>query len=132
MYWAERVPADGTAELSPITLAAARANLLRVHQAHQPQLPEGARRYYSGGMFGISRRRYWGWGGGSALVPPTQTESLLEDQLRLLAAPPAGGRDDPLAAPRSYVAVVERSPEAVLGVPSAKEEASYHVVFGRW
>jgi len=133
LYWAERVPADGAAELSPITLAAARANLRRVHQAHEPQLPEGMRQYYGGGMFGFSRRRYWRrWGGGSALVPPSQTTSLLEKELRVLGTPPRPGEPDPLARPRSYVAVVEQSPEVALGVPSAEEEESYHVVFGEW
>jgi len=132
-YWAERVPTDGAVELSPITLSAARANLHRVHQAHEPQLPEGMRQYYGGGMFGFSRRRYWRrWGGGSALVPPSQTTSLLEKELRVLSTPPRQGQPDPLAQPRSYVAVVEQSPEVALGVPSAEEEESYHVVFGRW
>ena len=133
LYWAEGVPADGAAELSQITLSAARANLRRVHQAHEPQLPEGMRGYYRGGMFGFSRRRYWRrWGGGSALVPPSQTTSLLEQELRVLGGAPRQGEPDPLARPRSYVAVVEQSPEVALGVSSADEEESYHVVFGRW
>jgi len=132
LYWAERVPADGTAELSPINLADARSNLSRVHRAHEPALPEGMRQYRRGGMFGFSRRRYWGWASNSAMVPPSQSTSLMEKQLRLLTTPPAQGQADPLARPRSYVAVVEQSPEVPLGVSSAEEEESYHVVFGRW
>jgi hypothetical protein len=34
--------------------------------------------------------------------------------------------------PGSYVAVVDQSPEVVLGVASARQEASYHVVLGKW
>ncbi len=34
--------------------------------------------------------------------------------------------------PRSYVAIVERSPEMELGTPSAQEEAGFHVILGRW
>ncbi len=34
--------------------------------------------------------------------------------------------------PGSYVAVVERSPEVVLGVPSPREEPSSHVIIGQW
>jgi hypothetical protein len=34
--------------------------------------------------------------------------------------------------PRSYVAIVDRSPETELGTPSAEEEAGFHVVVGRW
>ncbi len=33
---------------------------------------------------------------------------------------------------RSYVAVVEASPDAELGTPAAKEEASFHLVVGKW
>jgi hypothetical protein len=34
--------------------------------------------------------------------------------------------------PRSFVAIVEKSPEVVLGLDSAREEASLHVVVGQW
>ena len=34
--------------------------------------------------------------------------------------------------PRTFVAIVERSPEVVLGLDSAREEASLHVVVGQW
>ncbi|MCH8046597.1 MAG: hypothetical protein IID44_23060 [Planctomycetes bacterium] len=33
---------------------------------------------------------------------------------------------------RSYVAIVDRSPEVELGLESAQEEASFHVIVGRW
>jgi hypothetical protein len=34
--------------------------------------------------------------------------------------------------PRSYVAITETGPEVAIGVPSAKLEASFHVVLGKW
>jgi hypothetical protein len=34
--------------------------------------------------------------------------------------------------PRSYVAIVEHSPETELGTPAAREEAGFHVVVGHW
>lgn len=34
--------------------------------------------------------------------------------------------------PRSYVAIVDRSPEAPTGVPVVREEGSLHVIVGRW
>jgi hypothetical protein len=34
--------------------------------------------------------------------------------------------------PRTYVAIVARSPEVELGVATAKEEAGFHVVSGEW
>ena len=34
--------------------------------------------------------------------------------------------------PGSYLAIVERSPEVALGVPSPREEPSSHVIIGNW
>jgi hypothetical protein len=34
--------------------------------------------------------------------------------------------------PRTYIAIVDRSPETELGTPSADEEAGFHVIVGRW
>jgi hypothetical protein len=34
--------------------------------------------------------------------------------------------------PRSYVALVERSPEFEAGLESASDESSLHVIYGRW
>ena len=34
--------------------------------------------------------------------------------------------------PRSYLALVERSPEFELGLDSATDESSLHVIYGRW
>jgi hypothetical protein len=34
--------------------------------------------------------------------------------------------------PRTYIAIVETSPEMELGTHSANEESSLHVVIGRW
>ena len=68
--------------------------------------------------------------GASSTVTPTQDSSLLENELRAVnrseesALVPAGG---------GYFAVVERSPEVVFGVSSAREEeGSLHVVIGKW
>jgi hypothetical protein len=54
----------------------------------------------------------------------------MEQALARLAA--GGRRRTPLLEPGSYVAVVEQSPEVVLGSRGAEEESSYHVIFGRW
>ena len=34
--------------------------------------------------------------------------------------------------PRSYLAITRTAPELPLGYPAAREQASYHVVTGRW
>ncbi|HEX3599073.1 MAG TPA: hypothetical protein VHU84_02960, partial [Lacipirellulaceae bacterium] len=34
--------------------------------------------------------------------------------------------------PRTYVAFTEKGPEVEMGVPNGKEEASFHVIEGKW
>ncbi len=34
--------------------------------------------------------------------------------------------------PRSYVAIVDRSPEQEFGLDSVDEESGFHVIIGRW
>ncbi len=64
-----------------------------------------------------------------SLPDPAVATSRLE-QMRSSGAGQPG--DPSLVVPGSYVAVVERSPEVVLGVPSPREEPSSHVILGQW
>ncbi len=56
--------------------------------------------------------------------------NLLGDALAELAG--LSGQPALSLPPRSYVAVTETGPEVVLGIPSAEEQASFHVLIGRW
>ena len=56
---------------------------------------------------------------------------MLRDSDRITGVPLHLGASLPLK-PGSYLAIVDRSPEVVLGVSSAREEASLHVVLGKW
>jgi hypothetical protein len=56
--------------------------------------------------------------------------NLLSDALADLAG--LSGQPALPLPPRSYVAVTETGPEVVLGIPGAEEQASFHVVIGRW
>ncbi len=66
--------------------------------------------------------------GAAALPDATQNTSVLERTIR-----EAGEqlKNDKLPV-RSYVAVVESSPEVELGAAAAREEASIHIVVGKW
>jgi hypothetical protein len=134
-YWAAKVDPEATVTLERVRLANARLQLRKTYGEHPLGLPEGMEDQYYGGIFGMSRVRripfYYGLGGYDfAIGEPTQQTSRLEQALSKVGKP--AGRGIPLLDPGSYVAVVEQSPEVALGVPSAREEASYHVILGRW
>lgn len=87
--------------------------------------------------FGIRRRGGWYYGQNANLPAPSQDASRLEAALRTAIAGP-GGRSVHLKpigfplAPRSYLALVDRSPEVDFGIDDAREENSLHVVVGNW
>jgi hypothetical protein len=131
-YTAADIEPGATATLEPIERATAQMHLARVAAEQQPAYPPGVSRQRNGGFFDFSRRSYsygrrWGYGD---LPEPTQQTGRLEQSL---AAFDASGTNAMAAwSPGSYVAIVQQSPEVVLGIPAAREEASFHVIFGRW
>jgi hypothetical protein len=129
-YWAEGVDADEIVALQQFT-PEARRKLWQRFQENLPRKPEGMQTRYYGysSMFGL--RYYRGrYGNNPALTPPTQKTGRLETSLADLFSLGSGGLS--VLQPDSYVAVVEKCPEVVPGVASAREEASYHVIWGKW
>ena len=78
---------------------------------------------------GINRYR-WNWMySQTGAAEPTQATGRLERAVGLLRSGNAGPAQ---LEPGSYLAVVERSPEVVLGTSAAREEAGFHLVQGTW
>lgn len=127
-YWAEDVALGQSAPLKPLTPQDATA-LERGYRHHLPKLPRGVDDRNRGMIFGVPRRR-WGYYRGTPIAKPTQRTGRLEKTLASLAV--HTGRSTSVLEPGSYAAVVEDSPEVKLGSPSAREEVSYHAIFGRW
>jgi hypothetical protein len=125
-YWAEDVDSEATVPLTVVTLDDAVSRLQKAWRAAEPQLPPGFEPPTGGAFSG--RRRYW-WTSSRGEDPHCAASRLEE----LLDWPQGLGKSDsgPLA-PGSYVAVVDRSPEVVLGLAAREAEGGYHVVFGQW
>ncbi len=124
-YWGEDIAADATRQLSPIDGAAASAKLAGIFADNEPTLP----RDLEGGseLLGVSRGYGYGWYGWNQQQAPTMSTSRLEQSLRKY------GSKYPLSPePRTYLAIVDHSPEVVIGVDGATEEASFHVILGRY
>ncbi|MEX2559818.1 MAG: hypothetical protein WD403_07875, partial [Pirellulales bacterium] len=119
--------------LEPADLKAEREALGKVFQDSAPQVPEGLDPQAFADSFG-SGYRYGYWTSTSANAPAASLHSsCLERAISRAIAD--SGRFQPVPVPlppRSYVAVVERSPEVLYGVERVREQASLHVVTGTW
>jgi hypothetical protein len=105
-----------------------RQQILRAFQQAEPKRPKGLNerdlvrgryRYYGPPVKMPARSMR-----GGVVAEDDRLESALDDVQRQLA--------QAKLEPRTYVAIVERSPEVELGIPGAREEASFHVILGRW
>lgn len=94
--------------------------MLLVFKAHTPATPEG---------IDLSQMQYtvagsWRFVNGAA----TQSTSRLERAIGEAKSAVAGRS----LAPRSYIAIVDRSPEADYGMSGGDEQAGFHLVRGNW
>ena len=127
------IDAGATAQLQQIDSAGAMQPLRQIELDRRPQIPPSMDRWAGGPR----RRRAFGRRGAYRFsgdeMMSIQGASILERELKKLAA--AADPSDPhspLLVPGSYVAVVRSSPEVSLGVDSAREEDSFHVIRGKW
>jgi hypothetical protein len=114
-------------ELAALGDAERPAELARLFSELELSPPEGVRTGGSHSIFNIRRRYYYGQMGRMSMSAQSDS-SMLERSLRETLSD-ASLRQLP---PRSYVAIVERSPEFEIGLENAKDEDSLHVIFGRW
>jgi hypothetical protein len=127
-YWAGGIDPGARFRLQAAALEPAAARLRQVLAEHRPANPPKFDPIDFRRAFGFGFNPfyyYWGWDEG--LPEPSTEQGVLETNLNRLAA--SGLRR---LNPRSYVAIVESSSETPLGFESAREEASLHVVLGRW
>lgn len=129
-YAAQGLAPGVKAPLQEIALADAQVGMGKAYQANKPEYPQGLDpgRLWIASRRGYSRRYRYAYRSSSNLEP-TQDTSRLEEALYALDPARNSGRPLP---PRSYVAIVQRSPEVVLGLSRAREEGSFHVILGTW
>jgi hypothetical protein len=125
---AREIDSDQTADLSVLSAGEAPRELLTLNRNKALQPPAGVEMAGSRSIFEIRRRNYGRRYGNMAGISGIAETGMLEQSLGD-ALEDAVGRELPK---RSYVAIVERSPEFELGVDSAAEESSLHVVYGHW
>lgn len=134
-FRATDVAPGGRATLVAADPADQEAAIFDFAKDRQPSVPDGFVPPTNTGFTTPRVYRYMPYN--NSLAGAALANGLLETQLRDAVMGP--GRHVSWAkpkgfdlAPRSYIALVERSPEVVFGVDDVREEDSLHVIVGRW
>jgi hypothetical protein len=118
LHWAEAIADGSPATLASIEVEDARDRLKSCFDAHNLEFPDS----WSGGQYGLfGARRRNGYSPPSVMTVGHVLEEGIASTLLIGWLPR-----------RSYVAVVERSPEYELGLTDANSEADFHIVLGHW
>jgi len=131
IFSGENLAAEAAAVLQSISREDAIKWIVDIVRENQPEAPAalaGSDRDFSSLRGRSGRRMYRGYD------PSAASGQLAENIANTAIADLAGlnGRPALDMPPRSYVAVTTTGPEVATGIPYAAEEASFHVIVGRW
>jgi hypothetical protein len=131
LYFGENIANDALTPLVPIERAEAVRRIGRLVLDSLPKAPDELATTDTdlAAMTSGSRYRRYGRYGGQ------YSGARLLDNLAGSAIAELAGRTDQPGLdlpPRSYVAITETGPEVEVGMPHAKEEASFHMIEGKW
>ena len=125
-YWAEAIDPGEDFSASPVDLQTALQKIQPFYREHEPQVPSGFDEsdFLDGNFFG---NMYRPWRYFDTFSEPSMNDSLLEYGLQV-----AVNDGNTRLEPRSYLAFVECSPEVVVGAEDTTDQASLHLLLGRW
>jgi hypothetical protein len=131
LYFGENIPNDSLTPLAPIERGEAIQRIGRLYTENLPKAPEELATSDADLMAmtsGSRYRRYGRYGG------QFSGGRLLDNLAGSATAELAGRTDQPGLdlPPRSYVAITETGPEVEVGMSHATEEASFHMIEGKW
>jgi hypothetical protein len=127
-YWqAEKLASQGQAALATVTEKQASDRLQKLYGQDPPQLPRGYDPNVHNNTLSLFMPNYGWYAVDTSSSIPLMASSLLESNLAVATRPAA----HPLAS-GTYVAVGGASPIVPYGVPRVREEASLHVIRGRY
>lgn len=128
MYLGDNIGVDASAQLQPIERDEASKIIGKLITESTPQAPPELGLSDSAYASMQSRSRYGQYG--VQLNTGRMAENLAGSALADLAG--LSGQPALQLPPRSYVAITETGPEVELGISYAKEEASFHLIEGRY
>jgi hypothetical protein len=124
----DKLPAGRSVQLHEVDEEEFPTRWNKLFAAERPKFPVGFdpnQVENAAAIFGDSSR--WWQQIDRGLPAPTTATSILERGLRNI-----GNLKLDAMRPRSYIAIVRRSPNAALGIAAVAEEASFHIVTGKW
>ena len=128
-FSSQSLASEGSAKFAPVDLASAEGVLHKLADAVEPEYPQkNWDTSLHKNALGFLGGPNYGWMGvDNSASPPDMLASLLESSIDAAIQPTR----NPLM-PGTYIAIVNRSPSVPIGVPRAREEASLHVIRGRY
>ncbi len=131
IYWGEDIAEDASAMLKPAERDDAIRRINKLIMDNMPQEPSALAAGESDLGALRSRSRYQVYGRyGLQFGTGKLSGNLAGEALTNLAG--FGGQPALDLPTRTYVAITERGPEVEVGISYAKEEASFHVIVGKW
>jgi len=124
-HWAENVETGEEFRPRKINATEAAQQLRLSYNENRPEVPKGFDPRHYRNSLGFSR--YWRTDVDQGLSPPALNQSVLERGVQR-----AMYTDASAMKPRTYIAITRTTTEASLGYQASREEASFHVVVGRW
>jgi len=124
-YLVKDLAAGDTAQAQAIELGVAGVEYRTLFHAEDPVAPPEIDANHYRRMNWRRARRMWNSGGGPLTIPSFDS-GRLERMLTETATPSKS------QSARTYLAILQNSPELELGIEGATEEASFHVLSGKW
>jgi hypothetical protein len=126
-YAGSAIRAGEKATLAKTDVTAAESRLLKMYDEVEPALPRGYDPNLHNNVFTSLMRNYSWMSVDASAAQPAMAVSILESNLAAASLPTKGPLEN-----GTYVAVVDSSPAVPIGVSRARQEASLHVIRGRW
>jgi hypothetical protein len=126
LWLAEKLPDESEAKLSPTTDKEASDRLRKLYGANPPQTPRGYDPNVHNSALSIFLPNSMWYNVDPSSSQPVMASSMLEKNLALSTEAAEG------ISPGTYAAVSDASPIVPYGVPRVREEASLHMIRGRY
>ena len=131
LHWGEAIAIENRGQLQSIELADAQTRLRTIYNEARPKLAD----QIATNEYGSSQYDPYFYDGGTSLPAENYNNgwptSRLEYRIQAAMLRLATSDESPWKG-RTYVAILKETDDERLGISGAEQEASFHVIFGKW